>query len=76
MRADQKRGGRGGSETLFRFPCNNNRAAGGMGLKLATHIVAGLGKNPIEYGGYMAKTEEGITIGGVSILILSRSPMK
>ena len=54
----------GGSEPLFRFPCNKYRTARGIGMKLATHIDAGLGKNPIEYGGYMSKTEGGITMGG------------
>ena len=36
-------------------------------MKLATHIDAGLGKNPIEYGGYMSKTEGGITMGGKNL---------
>ena len=45
-------------------------------MKLATHIDAGLGKNPIEYGGYISKTEWGITMGGISIFIFSRYPMK
>ena len=35
-----------------------------VGMKLATHIDAGLGKNPIEYGGYISKTEGGITMVG------------
>ena len=70
--------GMGGIEPLFRFSCNNNRTAGGIGMKLATHIDAGLGKNPIEYGGYISKTEGGITMGGreISIFIFSRYPMK
>ena len=33
-------------------------------MKLATNIDAGLGKNPIEYGEYLSKTEGGITMGG------------
>ena len=48
-------------------------------MKLATHIDAGLGKNPIDYGEYMSKTEGGITMGGggeISIFIFSRYPMK
>ena len=32
-------------------------------MKLATHIDVGLGKNLIEYGGYMSKTE-GYNDGG------------